>query len=152
MEQAGEYIEWVWAILAITLFVWVAATLYAFWRAGRMTDRATALKDLADFLDTMIRTDHRIPIWLWPDGRLQADPAALAIAGFPEHINRLDDLVGEDGDGLPSETVELIRGGVEQGLDVPSPLVVDHGQGRARTIIDLQWLPSRDARWPSGIM
>ena len=152
MEHAGEYIEWVWGVLAVTLFVWVAATLYAFWRAGRMTDRATALKDLADFLDTMIRTDHRVPIWLWPDGRLQADPAALAIAGFPENVSRLDDLVGSDGNGLPGETVELIRGGVEQGLDVPSPLVVDHGQGRARTIIDLQWLPSRDARWPSGIM
>lgn len=152
MEQAGDYIVWIWIVLAVTLFVWVAATLYAFWRAGRMTDRATALKDLADFLDTMIRTDHRVPIWLWPDGRLQADPAALAIAGFPEHISRLDDLIGEDGDGLPSETVDLIRGGVEQGLDVPSPLVIDHGQGRARTIIDLQWLPSRDARWPSGIM
>ncbi len=152
MELGGEYIGWVGAIVAVALFVWIAATLYAFWRAGRMTDRATALKDLADFLDTMIRTDHRIPVWLWPDGRLQADPAALAIAGFPEHVSRLDDLVGENGDGLPSETVELIRGGVERGLDVPSPLVVDHGQGRARTIIDLQWLPSRDARWPSGIM
>lgn len=152
MEQASDPLNWVWAILAVTTMVWAAASLYAFWRAGRMSDRASSLRDLADFLDTMIRTDHRIPIWLWPDGRLQADPAALSIAGFPENVARLDDLIGDAGKGLPAKTVKLIKGGVEQGLDVPSPLVVDHGPGKARMIIDLQWLPSRDARWPSGIM
>lgn len=152
LGEAGDPINWTWLILGLTLVIWISASLYAFWRAGRMSDRASALKDLADFLDTMIRTDHRIPIWLWPDGRLQADPAALSIAGFPEQVSRLDDLVGEAGNGLPEKTVKLIKGGVEQGLDVPSPLVVDHGPGKARTIIDLQWLPSRDARWPSGIM
>ncbi len=152
MDQAGDPQNWIWIILAVTAFVWASASLYAFWRAGRMSDRASALKDLADFLDTMIRTDHRIPIWLWPDGRLQADPAALSIAGFPENVSRLDDLVGDADSGIPEGTIQLIRGGVEQGLDVPSPLVVDHGPGKARMIIDLQWLPSRDARWPSGIM
>ncbi len=152
MGETGESLSWSWVMLAFTLLVWVGASLYAFWRAGRMSDRAGSLRDLADFLDTMIKTDHRIPIWLWPDGRLQADPAALSIAGFPENVTRLDDLVGNEGNGLPESTVKLIRGGVEQGLDVPSPLVVDHGPGRARMIIDLQWLPSRDARWPSGIM
>lgn len=152
MDQAGDPQNWIWTILAVTAFVWASASLYAFWRAGRMSDRASALKDLADFLDTMIRTDHRIPIWLWPDGRLQADPAALSIAGFPENVSRLDDLIGDTDSGIPEGTIQLIRGGVEQGLDVPSPLVVDHGPGKARMIIDLQWLPSRDARWPSGIM
>ena len=152
MSEVGETLSPLWLILAITALVWVGASLYAFWRAGRMSDRARSLQDLADFLDTMIKTDHRIPVWLWPDGRLQADPAALSIAGFPESVSRLDDLIGEAGHGLPEETVQLIRGGVEQGLDVPSPLVVDNGPGKARMIIDLQWLPARDARWPSGIM
>lgn len=141
-----------WIILGLAGLVWVAASLYAFWRAGRMSDRASALKDLSDFLDTMIKTDHRIPVWLWPDGRLQADGTALSLAGFPENVSKLDDLISDTGEGLPQKTVELIKAGVEQGLDVPSPLVVDNGPGRARMIIDLQWLPSRDARWPSGIM
>lgn len=150
-ELAGP-LSPVWLIIAVTALVWVGASLYAFWRAGRMSDRARSLQDLADFLDTMIKTDHRIPVWLWPDGRLQADPAALSIVGFPDSVSRLDDLVGEAGKGLPEATVQLIRGGVEQGLDVPSPLVVDNGPDKARMIIDLQWLPARDARWPSGIM
>lgn len=152
MPEAGSALSISGIVVAATVLVWGAASLYAFWRAGRMSDRAGALKDLADFLDTMIKTDHRIPIWLWPDGKLQADPAALAIAGFPDHVRHLEDLVGDVGQGLPRDTVDLIRGGVEQGLDVPSPLVVDSGPGRGRMIIDLQWLPSRDARWPSGIM
>lgn len=152
MQLLDEGLGWAAGLVLVTALVWIAATLYAFWRAGRMSDRASSLKDLADFLDTMIRTDHRIPIWLWPDGRLQADAAALSIAGFPDHVSRLDDLAGEGDHGLPPEMVKLIKGGVEQGLDVPSPLVVDHGPGKARMIIDLQWLPSRDARWPSGIM
>jgi signal transduction histidine kinase len=130
----------------------MAASLYAFWRAGRMSDRASALQDLSDFLDTMIKTDHRIPVWLWPDGRLQADGTALSLAGFAENISRLDDMISDTGDGLPQETVELIKAGVSQGVDVPTPLVVDNGPSNARMIIDLQWLPSRDARWPSGIM
>ncbi len=152
MAEVGETLSPLWLVLAVTALVWIGASLYAFWRAGRMSDRARSLQDLADFLDTMIKTDHRIPVWLWPDGRLQADPAALSIAGFPGKVSRLDDLAGEEGYGLPDKTVQLIRGGVEQGLDVPSPIVVDNGPGKARMIIDLQWLPARDARWPSGIM
>ena len=142
----------IWTVVFLIFIVWVCASLYAFWRAGRMSDRATSLKDLANFLDTMIKTDHRIPVWLWPDGRLQADASALALAGFPENVTKLDDLIGDGGKGLPEKTIALIKGGVEQGLDVPSPLVVENGPGRARMIIDLQWLPLRDARWPSGIM
>lgn len=137
---------------ALALVGWFAVTLYAVWRAGRMSDRAKASQDLANFLDTMLKTDHRIAIWLWPDGRLQADPTALASLGFDQDAQHLNDLVGENDKGLSQETVEMIKGGASQGLDVATPLVVDIGHNQTRLIIDLQWLPFQDARWPSGIM
>lgn len=115
LQLLDEGLGWAAGLVLVTALVWIAATLYAFWRAGRMSDRASSLKDLADFLDTMIRTDHRIPIWLWPDGRLQADAAALSIAGFPDHVSRLDDLAGEGDHGLPPEMVKLIKAASNRG-------------------------------------
>jgi len=141
-----------WGLIAVALLIWFALSLYAFWRAGRMTDRAQSLQDLADFLDTMIKTDHRYPIWIWPDGRLQADAGALALVGLPDTVTDLSDLTQHDGAGLPAETVAAIRAGLDEGQQVPTPLVVDRGLAAPRLIIDMQWLPSKDTRWPFSIM
>ena len=81
-----------WTIVVIVLLIWFALSLYAFWRAGRMNDRAQSLRDLADFLDTMIKTDHRYPIWIWSDGRLQADSGALSLVGLPDTVTNLNEL------------------------------------------------------------
>ena len=141
-----------WALIATVLLIWSALSLYAFWRAGRMTDRARSLQDLADFLDSMIKTDHRFPIWVWPDGRLQADAGALALIGLPDSITNISELTGADGTGLPGETIAAIRSGLNDAQAVANPLIVDRGQKSRRLIIDMQWLPSGDPRWPHGIM
>ncbi|TNE67179.1 MAG: PAS domain-containing protein [Alphaproteobacteria bacterium] len=141
---------WLWLVVGLVLAAWLGLTLYALWRAGRMTDRAHSLQDLADFLDSMIRTDHRHPVWLWADGRLQADAGTLALAGSPM-ANRLTDLGLPTGD-LPGQIIEEIRAGLEKGGDVKTPLVVERGQGRPRLIIDIQWLPVRHDRWPGCIL
>lgn len=140
------------AFLGLALLCWIGVGLYGVWRAGRMSDRATSLQDLADFLDVMLKTDHRTAIWLWPDGRLQADPSALDALGLPKDSVQLDDLVVSEGGGIPKETIETIKAGVSQGLEVATPIMIDTGADAPRLIIDLQWLPSKDARWPSGIM
>ena len=141
-----------WALIAAVLLIWSTLSLYAFWRAGRMTDRARSLQDLADFLDSMIKTDHRFPIWVWPDGRLQADAGALALIGLPDSVTNISELTQADGSGLPSETIAAIRAGLNERQNVPNPLIVDRGHKSRRLIIDMQWLPSGDPRWPHGIM
>jgi signal transduction histidine kinase len=141
-----------WVLISAALLIWFALSLYSLWRAGRMSDRVKSLQDLADFLDTMIKTDHRFPVWIWPDGRLQADAGALALVGLPDNVTDLSDLAGEGESGLPDDTIAAIRAGIAEGQQVPSPLVVDRGGNTARLIIDMQWLPSKDSRWPYAIM
>ncbi len=141
-----------WVLIGSALLIWFGLSLYAFWRAGRMTDRAQSLKDLADFLDTMIKTDHRFPIWIWPDGRLQAEAGALALIGLSETVGNLSEMVGPKGTGLPRKTIQAIQAGFDDGQQVPSPLVVERGNKAPRLIIDIQWLPSKDTRWPAAIM
>ncbi|MBL4838114.1 MAG: hypothetical protein JKY34_11110 [Kordiimonadaceae bacterium] len=148
--------EWstigMWAVVAAVFLTWSGVSLYAFWRAGRMNDRAQSLRDLADFLDTMIKTDHRYPIWVWPDGRLQADMGALSLVGLSDNISSLDELVSAGGKGLPANIVEIIRKGLTDSSTVLGPLIVDRGRALSRLIIDVQWLPSKDVRWPFGIL
>ncbi|MBL4639447.1 MAG: PAS-domain containing protein [Kordiimonadaceae bacterium] len=141
-----------WAVAAAVLLAWSGVSLYAFWRAGRMNDRAQSLRDLADFLDSMIKTDHRYPIWVWPDGRLQADAGALALVGLADSITSLDELVSKGGKGLPANIVDTIRQGLTDSTTVLGPLIVDRGRALSRLIIDMQWLPSKDVRWPYGIL
>lgn len=152
MEAANWSSAGLWALISTALLIWFSLSLYAFWRAGRMNDRARSLQDLADFLDTMIKTDHRFPIWIWPDGRLQADAGALALVGLPDTVTNLAQLSRKDGNGLPEKTIAAIRAGLDDGEQVPSPLIVDRGHNVPRLIIDMQWLPSKDTRWPFGIM
>jgi len=140
------------ALVATTLLLWFGLSLYALWRAGRMSDRTQSLQDLAHFLDTMIKTDHRFPIWIWPDGRLQADAGALALVGLPDTVTDIGDLAAENGQGLPEETIALIRAGLDEGEQACNPLIVDRGLNAPRLIIDMQWLPSKDTCWPFGIM
>jgi len=151
-----EAVNWssvgLWTMIAAALFIWSALSLYAFWRAGRMNDRARSLQDLANFLDSMIKTDNRFPVWVWPDGRLQADAGALALVGLPDTVTDIAGMVGAAGSGLPEETVAAIRAGLDQEEKVPGPLVVDRGQKQRRLIIDMQSLPSKDQRWPVGIL
>lgn len=141
-----------WGLALLALLVWFSLGLYSLWRAGRMSDRAQSLQDLTDFLDTMIKTDHRVPIWIWADGRLQADAGALALMGVSDTITDLDGLTGDAQQGLPSETIKAIKGGIEEGQQVPSPLVVERGKHQPQLIIDMQWLPTKDSRWPYAIM
>jgi len=153
MDFMSESSIGVWVILIAVLAAWFVLSIYALWRAGRMNDRAQSLQDLADFLDTMIKTDHRYPIWIWPDGRLQADAGAFALIGLSDTTSNLNQLsTDRPGIGLPEETTEIIRAGLESGRDVPSPLIVDRGPGLPRLIIDMQWLPSKEMRWPYAIM
>ncbi|MBV1901990.1 MAG: PAS-domain containing protein [Kordiimonadaceae bacterium] len=141
-----------WVVVAAVFLIWSGISLYAFWRAGRMNDRAQSLRDLADFLDTMIKTDHRYPIWVWPDGRLQADAGALSLVGLSDSISSLDELVAAGGKGLPANIIETIRQGLSDSTTVLGPLIVDRGRALSRLIIDVQWLPSKDVRWPFGIL
>jgi len=148
--------EWsaiiIWSIVIVVLLIWFGLSLYSFWRAGRMNDRAQSLRDLADFLDTMIKTDRRYPIWLWPDGRLQADSGALALIGLPDTVSSLTELTAIGNKGLPADTLETLREGLEDSRTVVGPLIVDRGRSQTRLIIDMQWLPSKDVRWPSGVL
>jgi len=139
-------------LVAAAFLLWFGLSLYALWRAGRMSDRTQSLQDLAHFLDTMIKTDHRFPVWIWPDGRLQADAGALALVGLPDTVTDINDMAAQNGKGLPDETIAVIRAGLEEGDQSPNPLIVDRGFNAPRLIIDMQWLPSKDTRWPYGIM
>lgn len=151
IEGAGSSMI-IWSVAATVLIIWFGLSLYSFWRAGRMNDRAQSLRDLADFLDTMIKTDHRYPIWIWSDGRLQADAGALSLVGLPDTTTSLDELSASGGRGLPADTVNTIRRGLEDNSTVVGPLIVDRGRALSRLIIDMQWLPSKDVRWPYGIL
>lgn len=141
----------VWAMVAVAILVWIALALYALWRTGRATDRAQSLQDLANFLDTMIQTDRRRPIWLWPDGRLQADADTLALVGLDDTADHLDALAAAD-NGIPDRTVGDLKKGLAAGNAVSAPLVIDQGSNKPRLILDFQWLPGRAERWPSSIL
>ena len=139
-------------LLVAVGIIWVILSLYAFWRAGRMTDRASSLQDLAEFLDTMIKTDHRYPIWVWPDGRLQADAGALSLIGISGVVTNLEDLSGAEDIGLPKDVLSIVRSSMQEDADLPGPLVVERQKDQPGLIIDIQWLHSKDPRWPHCIM
>ncbi len=147
----GWSFSFVCMIVAIIATVWLGVGLYAMWRAGRMSDRAQFLQDLADFLDTMIRTDHRSPIWLWADGRIQADANAMAMAGAASSSLNIQELAVPHG-SLPKDVIEDIRASLSQGKDIKTPIVIDQGNSLPRLILDLQKLSVRDGSWPSTIL
>ncbi len=151
LEESLTDTVFIGSIIAVVL-VWVIVSLYAFWRAGRMTDRSQSLQDLADFLDSMIKTDHRHPIWVWPDGKLQTDGGALSLIGIHRSLTTLNELAGEEGEGLPPEIIEHIKTGVEKGEQQQGPFVVEVAKNQTKLILDIQWLPSKDVRWPSCIV
>jgi hypothetical protein len=141
----------IWAMIAVAAVAWIGLSLYALWRAGRMTDRVHSLQDLAGFLDSMIRADRRHPIWLWPDGRLQADAGTFALMGLPEKANHLDDLTSGIG-SIPAHLVAALKKDLEVGREVDTPYVIHQGRDKPRLIIDVQSLPSVDRRWPSSVL
>lgn len=150
--EVGELTSYsVWIIIALAAVAWMALTLYALWRTGRATDRAQTLQELADFLDSMIQTDHRRPIWLWPDGRLQADPDTLNLVGLDDTATHLDALAAAE-NGIPDRTVTDLKKSLTSGGDMTTPLVIEQGKNRPRLILDFQWLPARDERWPTSIL
>lgn len=141
----------IWIIVAVAAVFWVGLALYALWRTGRATDRAQSLQELADFLDSMIQTDRRHPIWLWPDGRMQADVETLYLVGLEDGANHLDDLAAAD-NGIPDRTVTELKRSLTTGGDISTPLVIEQGKNRPRLILDFQWLPARDEKWPTSIL
>ncbi|NVJ99501.1 MAG: PAS-domain containing protein [Alphaproteobacteria bacterium] len=150
--QLGDLSSYsLWIMVGVAATAWIALALYALWRTGRATDRARSLQDLADFLDTMIKTDRRRPIWLWPGGRLQADADTLELVGLDDTADHLDALVSAD-NGIPAWTVGDLKKTLTSGGSDNSPLVIDQGSNRPRLILDLQRLPGRDERWPSSIL
>ncbi len=140
-----------WIIIAFVALAWVAVSLSALWRAGRMTDRAHSLQELAGFLDTMIRSDRRHPVWLWPDGRLQADVGTLALLGVSGKAHNLDDLA-ERGTVIPSRVVGELKRDLNANKEISSPYVVYQGKDHPRLIIDVQTLPSSGSRWPTSVL
>jgi signal transduction histidine kinase len=141
----------IWIVIGVAATAWVALALYALWRTGRATDRARSLQDLANFLDSMIQTDRRHPIWLWTDGRMQADADTLDLVGLDEGARTLDELVTAD-NGIPDRTVADLKRSLNSGGDISTPLVIDRGKNQPRLILDFQWLPARDDRWPASIL
>ncbi|WP_417449931.1 PAS-domain containing protein [Kordiimonas sp.] len=140
-----------WGIIACAAIAWIALSLCALWRAGRMTDRANGLQELTSFLDSMIRSDRRHPIWLWSDGRLQADTGSLALVGLPENARHIDQLAGE-GAVVPADVVSTLKKDMKNGRGGTSPYVVYRGKDRPRLIIDVQTLPTNDNHWPSTVL
>ncbi|WP_262692123.1 sensor histidine kinase [Kordiimonas aestuarii] len=140
-----------WGTIACVAIAWIVLSLSALWRAGRMTDRAQGLQDLTSFLDSMIRSDRRHPIWLWADGRMQADAGSLALVGLSEGAQHVDQLVAEGG-VVPHDIVSALKKDLKNGSDGTSPYVVYQGKDRPRLIIDVQTLPTNDEHWPSSVL
>ena len=141
----------IWIVIGVAAAAWVGLALYALWRTGRATDRARSLQDLANFLDSMIQTDRRHPIWLWADGRMQADADTLDLVGLDDSARTLDELVTAE-NGIPDRTVADIKRSLSSGGDISTPLIIDRGKNQPRLILDFQWLPARDDRWPASIL
>jgi len=140
-----------WGTVALVAAVWIVLSLAALWRAGRMSDRATGLQELTSFLDSMIRSDRRHPIWLWADGRIQADTGSLALVGLTDSARHVDELAAEGG-VIPPDIVSALKKDVKNGTDGTSPYVIYQGKELPRLILDVQPLPTNDDRWPASVL
>lgn len=140
-----------WGIVASAALAWIVLGLSALWRAGRLTDRANGLQELTHFLDSMIRSDRRHPIWLWADGRIQADMGSLALVGLGDGASHVDELAA-DGGVIPHDIVSALKKDMKNGTDGTSPYVIYQGKDRPRLILDVQPLPTNDDRWPASVL
>ena len=84
---------WVLSVAILSSLVWLTTTLFAFWRVGRLSQSIRSAQNKTQLLEQVLKGDARRPIWLWPDGRCQADGAAMALLETSVVLTSIDDLL-----------------------------------------------------------
>ncbi|WP_308910653.1 PAS domain-containing sensor histidine kinase [Pseudokordiimonas caeni] len=141
-----------YGVAALAIGGWLLVGLYALWRAGRSADRLKSLRELAQFFDTMLRSDHRHPIWLWESGQVEMASDTRALLGFETPVGHIDELVGNGAVGLPFDVVERVKAALARHMPLKGALVAEYGRGRSRLVIEMQNLALVDERWPSSVL
>jgi len=143
----------VWGIAAAAFLSWTGAGIYAIWRAGQLNDQIGKLNSLKTFVDNMIKSDRRYPVWIWKDGRVQASPEVTALLQLEGQINSIADLTEGSEQGSATRNIyQRIETALEGGkLDYTS-FVADLGSDESQILVDIKRLMSLDDTWPSLVM
>ena len=142
-------------LVPITVTMWVVVTFYALWRVGKVTDRAHKLDYLSILFDSMLRSDRRIPVWMWRDGRIKLGEGADLLLGVAPLAADLDALngTGSTSGGLPVDTIQLLKEHMSGQYSTRDPMVVPVNNGFAQTLVlDVQHLIPISEKWPIAIL
>jgi len=138
--------------LAVVGAVWLGAALFAFWRSGRLASKLRTADGLAHFINGLLQSGRRHPIWIWPNGSLQMAGDSRALLGLADDVVHLDQLSAGQESGLPLQVVDLIRQALEDVTSLSDTISVDAGQEGRQLQVDMQIIKSPGKFWPKAVV
>ncbi|GHF16678.1 two-component sensor histidine kinase [Kordiimonas sediminis] len=141
-------------LVPAAIVAWVLVTFYALWRVGKITDRARSLESMTGFLEAMIRSDHRLPIWVWRSGAVQLGDSVMAVLSLQKRPEVLTDLFpGDEGiGGLPVTVVEDIEAELRGEKSTEGAIVAEIPGTDEKILIDHQHLIPLSDQWPVSVV
>lgn len=141
------------SLVTIGLLSWLAVTLYAFWRVGRMQTQKAQLVETSRFYESVIFSLYERPIWIWSDDKIAADDSCLAFLGLTGPVSQIDDLMSEeDFTGCSANVIEKIKQCLVSGVANTEPIEITLGPNRPGALVDIQMLSSPDSGWPVAVL
>ena len=83
---------WLLAAAGMFVLVWVGTALFAFWRIGRQSARIETLEETAALAEKALDRLTARPIWIWADGRVEANIVAQKLLQSKERLQSVEDL------------------------------------------------------------
>ena len=97
--------------LAGVLLLWAAIAFFLWRRARTQTARLERLQQRVKFSETLIAIQHRRPIWVWQDGRIELPRDTRNLIGLIDMPARVQDLFPGGDAGLPPAIQAPLLGG-----------------------------------------
>ncbi len=138
--------------LGLVFLSWLLLALYALARAGQSSNKVRRLEAGQHFLQETLKIDRRRPIWLWRNGRIQADSEALAMLGISNSRATLEELIGTEAYGLPRMLAEDLHSALLAGKLMDMSAFLNFGGKRAQVQMDIKPLGGQDSEWPVGVI
>ncbi len=144
-------------IALIICLIWATIVLILVRRLQHLQGRFARQKDTIDLFDTVMRSDHRYPIWVWPDGRIQAGQNTLSILGMTKKITHISDLIDltetkKQTVGLNQHAIDLIMAALNEKQAFEPTLLIEQGPAKATLVLDMQLLDRVNDQWPQAIL
>jgi len=135
------------------IIAWAMIAIYAFWRVGDARNAATKMADRVRLYEAALMADHRMAIWVWPDGRVVVDDKILSLLGLSGSVQSLEQLIEQKtGQGLPRENIVEITQAMSEMRPLRESILLRNDGDRADLLIDLQRIPYPEKTWPNAIL